>query len=166
MNRRDSDSFSAPNWLTLLGPLPLDVVPRRQPVASPELMASPRGAAIAGWEQLVLHLSAGAAGLRTILVVLDADGTLLSASDSVLYRTGANRSAPTGGPDMILQLSVGGRFEEDGSFHGTRWHSVAADPDTDDEPEWESTPSEPSPDDVDGLRAVVAELIRRQPPRG
>ena len=95
MNRRDSNSFSAPNWLTLLGPLPLDVAPMRQPVASPELMASPRGAAIAGWEQLVLHLSAGAAGLRTILVVLDADGTLLSASDSVLYRTGANRSAPT-----------------------------------------------------------------------
>jgi hypothetical protein len=168
MNSRDSDSFSAPNWLTLLGPLPLDVAPRRQPVASPELLASPRGAAIAGWEQLVLHLSAGAAGLRTVLVVLDENGTLLSASDSVLYRTGANHrtSSPSGGREMILQLSVGGRFEDDGSFHGTRWHSVAADPVTDEEPEWESTPSEPSPDDVDGLRAVVAELIRRQPPRG
>jgi hypothetical protein len=122
---------------------------------------------VAGWEQLVLHLSAGVDGLRTILVVLDASGTLLSASDAVLYRTGVSGGPPPAdreAPAMILQMSVGGRFEDDGSFHGTRWHSVAVERDGVEEPEWESTPSEPSPDDVDGLRAVVAELLRRQPP--
>jgi hypothetical protein len=114
----------------------------------------------------VLELSAGADGLRNILVVLEADGTLLSASDAVLYRTGPSGGpAGDGGPAMFLQMSVGGRFEEDGSFHGTRWHSVAVERGEDEEPEWESSPSEPSPDDVDGLRAVVAELIRRQPPK-
>ena len=144
-------------------------MPTRQPVASAEVLAGPTGWAVAGWEQLVLHLSAGAAGLRTILVVLDADGVLLSASDAVLYRTAVNEAALPANSDAsatILQLSVGGRFEDDGSFHGTRWHSVAVERGGDDEPEWESTPSEPSPEDVDGLRAVVAELIRRQPPRG
>jgi hypothetical protein len=102
--------------------------------------------------------------LRTVLVVLDAEGVLLSASDAVLYRTAVTEGAFPANA-TILQLSVGGRFEDDGSFHGTRWHSVAVERGGEEEPEWESTPSEPSPDDVDGLRAVVAELIRRQPPR-
>jgi hypothetical protein len=107
--------------------------------------------------------------LRTILVVIDATGTLLSASDAVIYRTRLSGGpVPTGGgaPAVILQMSVGGRFEDDGSFHGTRWHSVAVEHGGDEEPEWESTPSAPSLDDVDGLRTVVAELIRRQVPRG
>jgi hypothetical protein len=140
-----------PPWHSLLGPLPADVVPDRQPVASAEALAGPGGHVLAGWEQLVLHLSAGAAGLRTVLVVLDGSGTLLSASDSVLYQAG---------PGTTLQMSVGGRFEPDGSFHGTRWHSVAVERGAED-PEWESTPSSPSEDDVEGLRAIVAELIRR-----
>jgi hypothetical protein len=162
----NTDAASRPAWHALLGPLPPDSVPSRQPVASAEVLASPTGYAVAGWEQLVLHLSAGAAGLRNILVVLDADGTLLSASDAVLYRTGPNHAATARGADgqrMILQMSVGGRFEEDGSFHGTRWHSVAVESAGDEDPEWESTPSQPSPDDVDALRTLVEELIRRQP---
>ena len=168
MPNRTSDSPTRLLWHALLGPLPPDAVPTRQPVASPEVLAGPSGRAVAGWEQLVLHLSAGAAGLRIVLVVLDADGTLLSASDAVLYRTTVNEGALAANSDAsatLLQLSVGGRFEEDGSFHGTRWHSIAVERGGDEEPGWESTPSEPSPDDVDGLRAVVAELIRRQPPR-
>jgi hypothetical protein len=154
-----------PSWHALLAPLPAGAVPVRQPVASPEVLAGPSGYALEGWEQLTLHLSAGAAGLRNILVVLDADGTLLSASDAVLYRTRRD-GAPLSGNDgtaMILQMSVGGRFEPDGSFHGTRWHSVAVERPGEDEPEWESTPSSPSEQDVEGLRAVVAELIDRQP---
>jgi hypothetical protein len=167
MSFPDFEAPSRPAWHALLGPLPGDAVPTRQPVASPEVLAGPTGWAVAGWQQLVLHLSAGADGLRTILVVLDAGGTLLSASDAVLYRT-ASDGAPAadgGAPAVILQLSVGGRFEEDGSFHGTRWHSVAVERGGDDEPDWESTPSAPSADDVDGLRTVVAEMIRRQPQR-
>ena len=158
MASRDSNPFTAPDWHSLLGPLPSNAVPQRQAVASAEVQASPAGAAIAGWEQLVLHLSAGAAGLRTILVVLDGTGALLSASDSVLYHTGPNHAAGAG---AMLQLSIGGRFEDDGSFHGTRWHSVAVERVGTDEPEWESTPSQPSEDDVDGLRRVVAELMQK-----
>jgi hypothetical protein len=103
-----------------------------------------------------------------VLVVLDAGGKLLSASDAVLYRTGMNGGplpAEVDEPVEVLQLSVGGRFEDDGSFHGTRWESVAIERGGDQEPDWESTPSAPSPEDVDALRALVAELIRRQPPR-
>jgi hypothetical protein len=164
MAQRDLDSVSPrPAWHALLGPLPPDVIPRRQPVASAEVLASSAATAIAGWEQLVLNLSAGADGLRNVLVVLDETGALLSASDAVLYRTTPERGAA--GADAMLQLSIGGRFEEDGSFHGTRWHSVAIERQGQ-EPDWESTPSEPSPDDVEGLRELVAELIRRAGERG
>ena len=154
-----------PSWHALLAPLPADVVPTRQPVVSPGMATGPASSPIAGWQQLVLHLSAGSAGLRTVLVVLDADGGVLSASDVVLYRTAPSDDPLESHdpiPGTLLQLSIGGRFENDGSFHGTRWHSVAVEQD-DNEPAWESTPSEPSPDDVEGLRTVVAELIRRQP---
>jgi hypothetical protein len=160
MAQRDSDSLSQPSWHALLGPLPPDAIPQRRPVASRENLASAGASPIAGWEQVVLHLSAGTAGLRTVLVVLDGSGALLSASDSVLYHTGAGPSATGSDPGAILQLSIGGRFEDDGSFHGTRWHSVAFERDRD-EPQWESTPSEPSAEDVEGLRSVVQELMGR-----
>jgi len=153
-----------PSWHALLAPLPADVVPTRQPLVSTGMAAGTASSPIAGWQQLVLHLSAGTAGLRTVLVVLDAAGTVLSASDVVLYRnapTDNSSKSHDSSPGTLLQLSIGGRFEDDGSFHGTRWHSVAVE--QDDDPAWESTPSEPSPDDVEGLRTVAAELIRRQP---
>jgi hypothetical protein len=158
------DAVPGLDWHILLGPLPGGAVPTRQPVASPEVLASPTGWAVAGWEQLLLYLSAGAAGSRTSLVVLEANGTLLSASDGVLYRRGLNGSPPPedcDAPVLIRTESVGGRFEPDGSFRGTRWRSVAQDPGGVDELEWESTRCEPSPADVEGLRRVVAELIRR-----
>ena len=88
-------------------------------MASAEVLASPGGSVLAGWEQLALHLSAA------------------------------------------RQESVGGRFEPDGSFRGTRWLSIAEDPGGVDEPEWQSTKSEPSSADVAGLRTLVAELSRR-----
>jgi hypothetical protein len=165
MADQDFAALSGPAWHALLGPLPSGAVPLRKPVAPPEVLAGPNGWAVAGWEQLVLHLSAGAAGSRTIQVVLDAGGTLLSAGDNVLYRTGLSEAAPPpdDAPALIRHESVGGRFELDGSFHGTRWQSVAVDR-GEEELDWESTPSEPSPDDVTGLRTVVTELIRRQPP--
>jgi hypothetical protein len=161
-----SDTLPRPAWHALLGPLPEDAVPLRQPVAPAEVLAGPTGWAVAGWQQLVLHLSAGTAGLRMILVVLDGDGALLSASDAVLYRMGISGAPPPAdcdAPAMIRQESVGGRFEPDGSFRGTRWHSVAIERRGEEEVQWDSTRSEPSPDDVTGLRVVVAEMIRRQP---
>jgi len=163
-----TDPSPSPAWHALLGPLPADAVPKRNPVAPPEVLATPAGAAVAGWEQLVLHMSAGAAGSRTILAVLDAEGTLLSASDGVLYATARDDGpAPLdpAAPATFLQLTVGGRFEPDGSFHGTRWHSVAVQRADDNEPEWDSTPSSPSEEDATALRGVAEELIRRQPAR-
>ena len=162
-----TEPSSSPYWHALLGPLPADAVPQRNPVAPPEVLSTPTGAAVAGWEQLVLHLSAGPAGSRTVLAVLDEEGILLSASDGVLYATARDDGAAenTAGPATFLQLSVGGRFEPDGSFHGTRWHSVAVQRDSEDEPEWDSTPSSPSEEDAVALRGVAEELMRRQPAR-
>lgn len=152
------------DWHVLLGPLPPEAVPTRQPVASPEVLASPTGWSIAGWEQIALHLSAGFAGSRSSLAVLDGNGTLLSGSDNVLYCFGLDGGPPPEDPDapcLIRQETVGGRFEPDGSFRGTRWLTEAEDPGGVDELDWKATKSEPSAEDVEGLRRVVAELIRR-----
>jgi hypothetical protein len=164
MTDQSSEGLSRPAWHTLLGPLPAGAIPTRQPVASPEVLASPTGWAIAGWEQLTLHLSAGAAGSRSSLVVLDGNGTLLSGSDNVLYRLGLDGGPPPedcDAPCLIRQESVGGRFEPDGRFRGTRWLTEAEDPGGVDELEWKMTKSEPSAEDMEGLRRVVAELMRR-----
>lgn len=123
------------------------------------------GAAIAGWEQIVLDLSAGTAGLRVVHVVLDGAGRVISASDMVLY------CSPETGPDdlaavEIRQESVGGRFEADGSFRGTRWLTVGPDPEADEAPDWAMTPSVPSEADVTALRVLVADLLERAPAGG
>lgn len=143
--------MTRPAWHVLLGPLPPDAVPRRQPVGAPEIPATGGDAAIAGWEQLVLDLSAGAAGLRVIHVLVDGDGRLLSASDMVLYRSADAE---------IRQESVGGRFEADGSFRGARWLTVGPEPEGDAPAAWTSTPSDPTAADVTALGALVAEMLR------
>lgn len=127
----------------------------------------PTGAAIAGWEQLVLELSAGAAGLRVVMVVLGDTGQPISASDMVLYRAevGGGRGAAGACASVeIHQESVGGRLEPDGTFRGTRWRTVGLEPGDGEDPKWESMPSEPSVAEVAGLKALIAELLRRQPP--
>ena len=140
------------------------MVPQRQPVGSPEILARPEGAAIAGWEQLTIDLSAGVSGLRNVLVVLDASGQLVSANDTVLYRieiegtVGEANALPLA---RYHQESIGGRFEADGSFRGTRWISLTVETSDEDEPQISSTPSEPSAADVAGLRALVADVMRR-----
>jgi hypothetical protein len=151
----------------LLAPIPSDARPKRQPVASPEVLASPTGWAVAGWEQVVLYLSAGPAGSRTLLAVLDATGTLLSGSDGVLFRTGLEGAPPPAdcdAPALIEQQSVGGRFEPDGSFHGTCWRSVALDDGREGDLDWESTPSAPTSADAAALQSLLEELIRMSPP--
>lgn len=118
----------------------------------------------------MLYLSAGPAGSRTTMVVLDASGALLSGSDGVLFRMGLEGAPPPTDcdvPALIHQESVGGRFEPDGSFRGTRWRSVAVDDGREEDLEWELTRSDPSPADASGLRSLLAELIRRSsPPSG
>ena len=143
-------------WHALLGPLPADSTPRVSPVTSPALPAL-EGAATAGWVSLVLELSAGPAGLRIVQVLLDAEGRLLSGSDHVLFRFETE-----GEPVRIRQESIGGRFESDGDFRGTVWLITGPEPVDEEEPRWEMTPRAPAKGEVDGLRQVVAEVIRRR----
>ena len=84
----------------------------------------------------------------------------------MLYRSGLTDPTPPpeDAPALIRQESIGGRFETGGSFRGTRWQSVAIDR-GEEQLDWESTQSAPSDDDVDSMRLVVAEVLRRQPLR-
>ena len=143
-----------PAWHALLAPLPSDAMPTRGPVAPPEVLARPEGAAVAGWEQLVVHLSDPCRGLRTILVVLDADGVPVSASDGVFFRI-------DGEPAMVRHESIGGRFEADGTFRGTHWISEGPDPGEDEPADLASTPRAPHPDEIAALRRLVDEMLRR-----
>jgi len=145
-------------WHALLAPLPADAVPHRKPVAPPEVLAKPEGVAIAGWEQVVVDLSAGSAGLRVVMVVLDATGQPISASDAVLYRM---KVAEQPGVVEYHHENIGGRLEADGTFRGTRWRSVTVETGPEEEVEREATSSEPTEADVTALKALVAELLRR-----
>ncbi len=145
-------------WHALLAPLPAEALPRRRPVASPELVASGAAAAIAGWEGLLVELTAGEAGLRMIQVLVDAEGRLLSASDHVLFRSAASD------PVLIRQESIGGRFEPDGTFGGTHWVVEGPEPGEEEEPRWAMTPRPPTDAEIAGLRSLVAEVLRRAPP--
>ena len=150
-------------WHALLAPLPDGAVPRRQPVASAEILAMPEGAAIAGWEQLVLELTAGADGLRTLLVVLDRDGRPIAASDHVLYRS--ERDVDGTIEIEYEHASLGGRLEDGGSFKGTRWRAGSVENEAGDV-ETSAEPSEPTDSDIAAIRALVAELVRRAPTAG
>jgi hypothetical protein len=126
-------------------------------VGPPALHGTPEGAVVAGWETLVLELSAGSAGLRVLQVLRDAEGRLLSASDHVLFRSEAE-----GQPVQIRQESIGGRFESDGDFRGTFWLITGPEPVDDEEPRWELSPREPTKDEVEALRELVAEVVGRR----
>ena len=129
-------------------------MPTRRPVAPPEVLSRPEGAAIAGWEQVVLHLSDPCRGLRTVLVVLDAAGVPISASDSVFFKI-------DGDPPMLRHESIGGRIEADGRFLGTHWISEGPDPGEDEEANLASTPRAPSDDEIATLRVLVDEMLHR-----
>ncbi len=152
-----------PAWLALFAPLPDDAVVERKPVASPELVANGKADAIAGWDSISVHLS-DVPGLRHVLITLDANDRLLSASDLVLFQRTEHR-----GRDMVTisdQETVGGRYEEDGSFRGTRWITHTEHIGDDEEhAHTTSLPSPPSPADVTSLRAIVDAVLRRAPAR-
>jgi hypothetical protein len=54
MDRSRKPFKPAKPWHALLAPLPNDVIVQRKPVAPPEVLSKPGGAAIAGWEQLTI----------------------------------------------------------------------------------------------------------------
>lgn len=154
-----------PTWLSLFAPLPADAVVARKPVASPELVASGKVGAIARWESITVNLSDVATGMRHVMVTLDGDGQLLSASDLVLFHREEHRGRHV--VTIYDQQNVGGRFEPDGSFHGTRWQTRTEQIDDDDEhAQTTSLPSQPSASDVAALRALVEDVIERAPARG
>ena len=142
-------------WHALLAPLPDDAVVKRRPVAPPEITGKPEGAAIAGWEQLTVELSAAGRGMRHLLVVLDAQGTPVSANDMVMY------SAELGGDQVFFQENVGGRLEADGSFRGTRWRTLGVEGPKDEEARLDASPSQPTAAEVEALKALVAQILRR-----
>ena len=154
---------SAPKWLALLAALPDEAVPERKPVASPELIATGKADAIAGWDSITVHLSALECGLRHLQVTVNAEGKLLSAGDHVLVERKERRG------NLLVtiydQESVGGRYADDGSFQGTYWvtHTEQDDEHADDEPNITSKPSEPSREQIVALNALVAEVLRRAP---
>lgn len=132
-------------------------------MASPELIASGQADAIAGWESLTVHLSDPAAGMRHVQITLDRNGTVLSGGDMVLLQREEQR-----GRDLVTiydQENVGGRFEEDGSFRGTRWITHTEQVGDDENERTTSLPSPPSEQDVASLRAIIEAVIWRAPDR-
>lgn len=147
-------------WHALLAPLPPDAAPTRQPVGTPDVRASPEGAAIAGWEQLTLHLAAGQAGLRILLVVLDAAGRPVAASDHVLFWS---RGEGPSEARWIRQESIGGSLAADGSFRGTCWLVTGPEPENDEPPPWDSVSRQPTAAESAALVALAAQLVARAP---
>jgi hypothetical protein len=155
---------NVPAWLALFAPVPDDAVIERKPVASRELIASGQVDAIAGWSSITVNLSDIAIGMRHVQITLDADDRLLSASDTVMFE----RREQRGNTVVIIydHENVGGRFEEDGSFRGTRWVMRTEQIGDDHEhAHTTSLPSPPSPSDVTSLRALVDAVLTRAPAR-
>jgi len=132
-----------PAWHALLVPLPADAVVRRKPVSDQ----------LPGWESLSVELSAGAAGLRHVMVTLE-NGTPISAGDWVMFCSGT--------PLEYLHESIGGRIEADGVFNGTRWRSVAVEVPGREDPETRETARlQPTREETAALNALVREIVER-----
>jgi hypothetical protein len=152
-----------PAWHALFAPLPPDAVPKREPIVPPEILATAEGATLAGQDKVMLHLSAGCAGMRILMVTEDADGRLLSASDHVLHRRELRGDESARDAVEYRHEQVGGSFAPDGAFRGTRWSTVSTESAEGEQLEMDSTPSTPSEADEAALRAVAAEVVRRAP---
>ena len=131
------------DWHALFAPLPEDTVVKRKPVAG-----------MPGWECLTVELSAGSAGLRHVMVTLDA-GTPISAGDWVMFRREDAEGV------TYVHENVGGRLDGDGRLHGTRWRSVTFERAGSDTPEMrEATHLPPSPQDIEAIQALVLDVLR------
>jgi hypothetical protein len=147
-------------WLKLLSPLPADARVETKPVASAGQIAQGTAGPIAGWKNVTVHLSEPAIGLRNVHVTLDAEGTLLSGGDMVMFvrETSSDRAVT-----LSDHESIGGRFETDGSFQGTCWQMrLRALPDSDDSECVSSESSTPSGDQIAALRQLIADVLGRR----
>ena len=153
-----------PRWLSLLVPLPLDVKPERKPVASAEQLAQGTAGPIAGWQSVTVNLSEPAYGLRHVQITLDEHGQLLSGGDHVMF---VRETTPDGSEATLTDHeSVGGRFEQDGSFRGTYWKmtlEIAAGGDEDASITRSAEHRQPSADEVSALRRIITDVLGRLP---
>jgi hypothetical protein len=149
-----------PDWLALLSPIPEHAVPQVQPVASADQIASGTAGPIAGWSSITINLSEPGVGLRHFMVMLDASGKILAAGDHVMVAHEVTRD----GVELTISdhESIGGRYEDDGSFRGTRWRTHMEGPADSAEPgESQATPSAPTDDEIAALTRLVAEVMAR-----
>ena len=95
-------------------------------------MASGTAGPIAGWQSITVNLSEPDYGLRHVQITLDEQGQLLSGGDHVMF---VREITPDGNEATLTDHeSVGGRFEQDGSFRGTYWKvTLETSPDGDDD---------------------------------
>lgn len=151
-------SAPPPAWHALLAPLPPDAAPTRRRLGPESPSPDEPPSAIAGWSQLVLDLPAGPGGARVVHLVLDPEDRPLAAGDMVYFRP-----QPADQPDSHhRQESIGGRFEDDGSFRGTCWVGVATGPAESADLHWDLTPSQPEEGQVAALRTLVASLLAQE----
>jgi hypothetical protein len=152
---------TAPSWLSLLAPLPDDVVPQRKPVASAQQLANGTAGPIAGWQSITVNLSQPDFGLRHVQITLDEQGRLLAGGDHVLF---VRETAPHGCEATVTDHeSIGGRFEDDGTFRGTHWKTTLEN--NADDPESTVTRSAehrgPSADEIAALRRIIDDVLDR-----
>jgi hypothetical protein len=153
--------MTAPSWMSLLSPIPASAKPQRKPVAAPEQIANGTAGPIAGWESVTLYLSEPSEGSRHVHITLDENGNLLAGGDYVMFvlETGPDECVAT----LTEHLSVGGRFEKDGSFLGTHWHTVLeSDPEDDEKSVTKSAEKRaPSAEEIAALRRIIADVLSR-----
>jgi hypothetical protein len=151
----------APPWLSLLSPLPPDAVVHRKPVASAAQLAAGTAGPIAGWQSVTVNLSEPAHGLRHVLVTLDEHGRLLAAGDHVMF---VRETSPDGEATITDHESIGGRFEDDGSFRGTHWNSRLESRGGNDEDSVTTASSNrlPTEDEIARLRRIVERVLQHE----
>jgi hypothetical protein len=150
-----------PAWLALLSALPADAKVERQPVASAEQIAQGTAGPIAGWQNVTVNLCEPEYGIRHVLIVLDENGQLLAGGDHVMF---VRETTPDGGVATLTEhLSVGGRFEKDGSFNGTHWHTVQESSATDEDSSVARSAEHRAPTDeeIAALRRLIDDLLNR-----
>ena len=153
--------MAAPPWLSLLAPLPHDVVPQRKPVASAQQLADGTAGPIAGWQSITVNLSEPDFGLRHVQITLDEQGRLLAGGDFVMF---VRETTPDGDEATVTDHeSIGGRFEEDGDFRGTHWKATLETSADDDENSVTRSAQHrrPSPEEIAELRRIIDDVLNR-----